>query len=495
MKTSSIVISSLVLTTALIAIAPDADARRRGRSEWSRYQEAALHDSLESRTDVPGVVILDRDELGLGKKGESVRAEIEREFVVYVRDPEGMSDYGTFAIDEYPGFEVKKLQAWKVTRNGEDEVDVDRSVLGGCDDDDGRKRYAADFGDLRAGDILVVKLEAELDGLNPHYDHWFDREIPVLQTDILMEVPRDLLEGGEGAGWHWWAGAVPRAIEREAWEKPTTWRFRWGATDVAPVAANVEPRRVSTAWLLDIAQARRGQMTAGDPNLGGGETLRGARLSATQLTGRMTATNEIGHKDDTSSTRLVTDASHGALGWDLVTSNWATRVFEPRISKSGDVRHIAERAAGDTDDLAELARRIVRDVNDRVATIDVPVAYGLNDIDLPEVIARRDCATPVEKAVLVAAMLREKGVASHPVFVSRAPIADAASLASLRLFDGIALVIAQGASPLYVDLASGKVSTDLSGYDYQAALTLPLDGSEGRLVVQPDLAALTAAPN
>jgi len=495
MKPSSIVISSLVITTALTLIVPDADARRRGRSEWSRYQEAELHDRLEARTDVPGVVVLDRDELQLGMKGESVRAEIEREFVVYVRDPGGMSDYETFSIDDYPGFEVKKLQAWKVTRDDEREVDVDRSVLGGCEDDEGRKRYSADFGDLRAGDVLVVQIEAEIDGLNPLYEHWFDRELPILQSDILMEVPRDLLEGSEGAGWHWWAGAVPQAIEREAWEKPTTWRFRWGATDVPPVADNVRPRRVSTAWIVDLGQARRGQMTAGDPNLGGGETLRGARLSATQLTGRLDVTNDIGHKNDDSRVSVVSDASHGSLRWDLVTANWASRVFEPRITKSSDVKHLAERAADGVTDLAELARRIVRDVNERVGTVDVPIAYGLNDIDLPEVIARRDCATPVEKAVLVAAMLREQGVASHPVFVSRSPIQDAESLASLRLFDGIALVTAQGAQPLYIDLASGNVATDLSGYDYQTALTLPLDGSEGRLVVKPDLAALTAAPN
>lgn len=490
MKIPSIFTTSLVLIAILVTAVTDADARRRARSEWSRYQEAALHDSLAARSDAPGVVILDRDEMSLGKKGETVRASVNREFVVYVREPADMARYRDFWVDEYPGVAVKTFDAYRVTRNDEEEIDVERSVLGGCRDDEGRKRYTADFGELNAGDVLVFRIALELDGLNPHYEHRFDREIPILQSDILIEVPRDLLEGSVGDGWHWWAGAVTRPIQREAWEKPTTWRFRWAATDVPAIAATVHPRKVSTAWILDVGEARRGKMTAGDSNLGGGETLRGARLSATELTGRMTAPQEIGAREHREV--VISDAAHGALDWDVVTANWARRGFEPRISKSSSVAHQASRAANGTTDLTELARRIVRDVNDRIGTVDVPVGYGLGDIDPPEVVNRRECATPVEKAVLVAAMLREQGIKTHPVFMSRSAIDDASALASLAIFDEIALVTNGSADPLYLDLASGKVSSDLSGYDYQAALTLPLDGSAGRLVRKPNLAALTS---
>jgi len=481
------ILKATVVALLVLTIGTTADARRR-KSEWARYQDPVMVDSLMARTEYPGSVILDRERVAMTHKGDGVQAAIEREWVIFVRDPEAMADLASISFDEFPGDKIEKLEGWKITTDREEKVDVHRSDTIACDGFGDYRTHTVDFGDLAAGDVLAIRVERELEGRNPVYTHRFDHDrLPVQRSDVILEVPSKLMDGTFGHAWHWWAGTLARGIPQEHWEKPTTWRFRYATMNRPPTPPGADPMEITSSWVFDPLVGRLGSMVASDGTVGGTEQARrGPRVSVHTLTGKFSQDVTEGERDGAGHGD-VAEAAFGDLSWRTVGEQWHQHAFSGRIDKSRKVRAQVERIVSPSMSARERATALLTDINQRIATADLPLQQTIDDLDDPIVTDRRDCATAVNKAILLAAMLRECDVASELVFLKHESAHY--SLASLAEFDAVGLSITSPEGSTFVNLGTNEVGATAPGGEWSAAFTVGPDGSS-RLAVGEELAAL-----
>ena len=82
-------------------------------------------------------------------------------------------------------------------------IDTEKKSVHDCKSYRKHKSWRVEFGEFQVGDILAIRTKTTLEGDNPVYSHAFECELPVLQSDITIEVPTELFEKF-GPGWHWW---------------------------------------------------------------------------------------------------------------------------------------------------------------------------------------------------------------------------------------------------------------------------------------------------
>lgn len=454
----------------LVSTSVSARVAGRGNDGWnlSRYQEAAFRDSLMNAYDAGGVVVLNRHEIELSQSGDGVKAEIEHQWLLFVRDPAAVTAYTSFTFDEYPGRDIDEVEAVRLRGDDRKSIDVKKSELTDCRSYSSHERRTVEFDDLEPGDIIAVREHYALQGDNPIFTHRFDYEYPVLQSDVRIEVPREMMEGKLARGFNWWAGTWPAAIPNQVWERPKSWRFRWGEANIPAQPAGQEPRKVLTTWLFDPRFVRKSSAIGGEIQAEGGvdAAYHGPVVSAQQLSGLAGTDRHHGEREKTK--QQPSQASFGRLNWELVASRLMESRFESRI---GNTRPLAKLVADIAPDrLSESAaiQKLAEYVAKEIELVDIPVGRSIGDLHDPAEILRRGCATAADKCVLLAALLKTRRIEAAPVLYREGLVIP--ELASVDGFQQIGLQIQSASGALYANVTTGEVAPQLIAGRWDAVL-------------------------
>ncbi len=478
--------SLLILALAVIvgSFATDAEARRQ-KNKWSRYQDAAMRDSLMSQFDASAVVVLDRDHVRLGPTGDGVETEVGRDWILFVRDPGDLGQHSRLVEESFPGHEIKKLEVTRIRPDAVEKLKVTKTSHE-CDGYDDYELWTADLDDLEAGDFVAMHLELKIEGVNPHYTHTFDRELPSLQSDIVIEVSSELMGGRQSPGFNWWAGSSHGSVPHEHWEKPTSWRFRWGEANIPALSDGQHPRVVQTTWLFEPMAIRRGLADtdgrATGESFGGG----GPIVSAQELTGRFMSDRIQGERADQST--KPTQAAYGRLAWDSVAAQLMRQSFQEPLEDEKSVGREARSVTAGAHDARDKAKRIAAAVLGRQEQVRLPMAISLGMLMGPKETLGASCATALDQAVLIAAMLRAVDVDAGLVLLERDQLD--VSFPTADAFDAVGVIV-EGKDGFCVSTADGAVTDRLPAGTWGAALTIPVGGRTApRLLLGDDLAAL-----
>ncbi len=465
-----------LLVAAIMTVLPAAARPRPDGWNLSRFQETAFRDSLMNVLETPGMVILDRDRVRMQKQGGSVVAEVEREWLLLVGTPDELSEFRTVTFDEYRGKKIDEIEAYIISDGKRKQVKASKDETYDCRPYRKHKSWRVEFGDLQAGDILAIRSKTTLEGDNPVYSHAFERELPVLQSDITIEVPTELFEKF-GPGWHWWAGSWPRAVSHKAWERPTAWRFRWGERDLGVAPADKQPRSVMTAWTFDELAVQKGIVVQGAGQAAYGERMgyHGPTLSAQALSGMMAGSRHHGEKLGEESLS-PTEASYGALDWEFVAQRFADERLKKHV---GNIRHLdrsVERIVSGARGDHEKMKLLLADVAGRLETLPAELGTTLYDVHRPVDTNKQDCATSIDKAILLCAMANRAGLRAYPLLV----IEDDFVLprVSLEVFDRVWVVVESPEGRLLADADTGTIVQGEVPAAWTAALTLPACSDE-----------------
>jgi hypothetical protein len=454
--------------------------------ELTRYQPRAARDTLTARLgDDPGLVVLDRDFVRLQRRGETVGATVEREWILVVGDAVAMEAYRTQHFPEYPGRKIRDVTAYKLS--GDDLIEAgvrtrSGDALEGCSTGHSYRVHDVDFGALARGDVLGLRIRYELVGQNPSYVHPIEGPIPVLQSDVTIEVPRELMEGPASGGFDWWAGSWPTAVERKVWEKPTTWRFRWGVRDVPMLGAGDAPRVVASAWVYDPTRERGGFVatTDGARRVGTTENI-GPTLSAESYA-------NLGSRSDRTAPSRPTEAAFGRLSWGTAGERYVSALLKRCIEDGRQLASIVENLRKTSPDDDAFIRRVVDGIAERIETADVPLGWVIYDVRRPIDTYRSKCGTALDKAVLACAMLRAGGVEACPALATTAGCIPA--LSSVEIFDTAAVVVETKGGRTLVDVESGRIGRDVATEAWSALLLLHPKAESIGLLAGADLLAL-----
>jgi hypothetical protein len=482
LKRSSVIVAFLVF----LGWASERTYAAEAWSELTRYRPRAARDTLTARLgDDPGLVVLDRDFVRLQRRGESVGATVEREWILIVGDAAAMETYRAQRFPEYPGRKIRDLTAYKLS--GDDLIEADVRTRGGealegCSTGHSYRIHDVDFGALARGDVLGLRIRYELVGQNPSYVHPIEGPIPVLQSDVTFEVPRELMEGSASGGFDWWAGSWPTAVERKVWEKPTTWRFRWGVRDVPVLGTGDTARMVASAWVYDPKRARGGFVatTDGARRVGTTENI-GPTLSAETYA-------SLGARSGQTGPSRPTEATFGRLSWGTAGERYVSALLKRCIEDSRQLDPIVESLRKANPDDAAFIRRVVDGIAERIETADVPLGWVIYDVRRPIETYRSKCGTALDKAVLACAMLRAGGVEACPALATTGSCIPA--LSSVEVFDRAAVVVETKGGRTLVDVESGRIGRDVATAAWSALLLLHPEAESIGLLEGADLLAL-----
>ncbi len=448
---------------------------RPDRWDLSRYQAPAFRDSLAHELEGPGMVLLDRDWVRLQKKGERVVGAVENEWLLLVGEPTRLESYRRMTFEEYPGRKIEKIEACHITRDGIERIKAEERTPLECRPYQDHKQWTIDFGEMQSGDILAVRSEYVLEGDNPVFAHAFERELPVRQTDVTIEVPTELFEEKYSAGWHWWAGSWPRNVANQAWERPTTWRFRWGERNLELADGTRKPRSVMSAWTYDPVAVRQGVMIGSSGRAVGGvdPSYHGPVLSAQVLSGLTAASRQYGD-DVAEEDGKLSEASFGSLDWEVVAERYADEHLKKRIGDcrplDGVVKSLTDGAKSDL----ERVERLAADVAERIETVPAPLRTTLYDLHRPVDVFRQRCATTIDKAILLCAMIHRAGMTVHPVLVLEEDFVQ--PQVSLEVFEKVWVLVSSASGRLLVNPEDGRVIVGKVPEGWAAAITLPACG-------------------
>jgi len=467
-----------------------ADAQpRRAPSPWAKYSTISIPGDLASAQTASGVVLVDRDDIRFTQRGDDVQATIEREFALRVNDPGSLGDARVVRIVEHPGQRIASFRAARLRGTASDEIKPTKNSWDGCTLGEGRREIVVAFEDLEPGDIIAFECTLEIDGRNPAYFHAFDRALPVVQSDLTLEIPKGLMEGRAARGFHWWAGPLGLTVPEEVWEKPTSWRFRWGRAALAPAASPIEERIVATSWLFDATAVRSSGMAETDAKARYDDTnptYHGPTLSATRLSGRFASDRHEGRRTETTSE--PTEASFGNLDWALAGDQFMMPLV-PLLAEGRQLARSFDVLPGAS--VRETVEAWVRAVHSRVSVSEIPLRASLAGVHRPSATLSAGCGSGLDRTVLLAALLQAQGLDARLAFFKREGLSP--SLVSIEVFDAVGLVVTgDGGEDLYVMVSDGGVSTLASRGPWAAALvTAPPSSGEGsRIVMGDELTAL-----
>jgi hypothetical protein len=179
---------------------------------------------------------------------------VEREWILIVGDAAAMETYRAQRFPEYPGRKIRDLTAYKLS--GDDLIEADVRTRGGealegCSTGHSYRIHDVDFGALARGDVLGLRIRYELVGQNPSYVHPIEGPIPVLQSDVTFEVPRELMEGSGSGRNPRLGGSGGACVMYRCWERvtPRAWSRRHGSTTrSAHAEVSSRPPTALGAW-------------------------------------------------------------------------------------------------------------------------------------------------------------------------------------------------------------------------------------------------------
>lgn len=473
--------------TALALATIPALAHAGDRWDLSRYQKPAFRDSILARYDAPGVVVLDRAFVEVKAKGASANADVQHDYVLFVREPERLGAYGTIAFDEFPGRDFHDIKAYRVTADDRDELDVDDDAPYACDLYHDQKRHVVKIESLEPGDVIAVRVRYTIERQNPVLVHAFDRELPVIQSDITFDVSKSLLEGKTPGVFAWWAGSFPGHIGQMVWEKPQSYRFRWGEADISPRRDG--ERSVLTAWAFDPSRTMLGKLVFSEGQARGSDDIsyRGKNLGASQLTGMDHGSRTYGIAEEES--HRPTEASYGEIYWEDVAQLFADTQIRERVEERYLPKLVAKmmRGAGRRD----VVEHLVAAVHEKVSVIDVPLAIAINDLHRPMETYDSGCASAIDKALCMVGVLRTQDVRAYPVLLKRSRLVT--ELHSVETFDEVGVIVSSPGGNRFVDMKTGRIH-DRMPSGWAAALTMPIDETP-QILLGDDVAALANRAN
>jgi hypothetical protein len=480
-------ITLVVVATFGLAFHVDANPRRTS-SPWKKYERVSVPDQLPAARTAAGVIIVDRDDIRFTPRGDAVRAVITREWAMLVNDPAGIESCREMRLLEFPGQRIASLGAARVRGSDASAIEPKKSPSRECSLGKAQSETIISFSNLEPGDVIAVEYTIELDARNPFYAHAFDTVFPVVQTDLTLEIPKELMEGKAARGFHWWAGPLGTPVPEEVWEKPTSWRFRWGRANLAPVAREEERSFVASSWLFDAKAAHPSRMADTDARARYDDTnpaYHGPTLSATRLSGRFAGDRHEGRR--TESAAVPTEASFGDLSWDRAGQEFIASIaslLERGASVARDVPLPAAAAP------AERIEQVSRHVFSRVGAYEAPLRATLDRVHDPAETYAAGCGSELDRTILLASVLRARGLEARPVLYKRDHVE--AALMSVSMYDAIGVVVTTPEGDFYIDPSSGNVSSRPAGGPWGAALIteLPASSMKPRLLVGEALATL-----